>query len=350
MTYIYILVFITLLVLASYYEHENGNSKAMIQYICLNFLILFFGLHSNVGDDYAVYQSFYHNPSFDEAIVYGPVFSALCYSFSYFNLPFQCLIFFISAITNILLVRFFMQLNYNLPFVVAIFFALGGIINEIDFIRNILGLAFFVNSITYIHTRDSKKFFLLNIIGFLCHYSSVLYIPLYWIGRKVIGIQNLIILFSIGLVLSPLYIPYSHFLPHIEEWRSALYIEHAYKYLDQFQGIRIRFSFGTIERVTTAAFVCVFHKKLTQDVYGRTAIWAFVFYFLCYTCLSNYAVLATRLANLYIFSYWILVPLFIKNIPNKKIKICYISFLFVYMLFRLISISLMPQWNYQLCF
>ena len=63
-----------------------------------------------------------------------------------------------------------------------------------------------------------------------------------------------------------------------------------------------------------------------------------------------YVTLATRLANLYIFSYWILLPLFIKYIKNIKIKKYYTFFLLLYMIFRLISISLMPQWHYQLCF
>lgn len=350
MDYTYISIFVIFLVLAYYYKNASENSKVIIQYICLNFLILFFGLHGNVGDDYAIYQSFYYNPSINEALIYGPIYSSFSLIFSFFNLPFQCLIFSISIIVNVLLIRFFVKNDYNIPFAVAIFFALGGIINEIDFIRSVLGLMIFINSIEYISSRNFKKYFTLNFIGFLCHYSSILYIPFYWIGRKIISVRILIVVFAVGLILAPLYLSFSCFLPSIESSNFVLYIEHAYKYFHQFQGLKLHFSVGTIERVTTAVLLCIFHKKLIQDIYARTAIWGFVFYFLCYTCLSNYAVLATRLANLYIFSYWILLPLFIKYIKNIKIKRYYTFFLLLYMTFRLISISLMPQWHYQLCF
>lgn len=350
MDYTYISIFVTLLILAYYYNISSENNKTIIQYVCLNFLTLFFGLHGNVGDDYSIYQSFYYNPTINEAVIYGPMYSLFSLMFSFFKLPFQCLIFLISIIANVLLVRFFAKINYNIPFGIAIFFSMGGIINEIDFIRSVLGLMLFVNSIEYISARNYKKYFTINFIGFLCHYSSILYFPFYWIGRKIINVHYLIVVFAVGLILAPLYIPISYFFPNIDGDNSVLYIEHAYKYLNHFQGIKIHFSFGTIERVTTAALLCIFYKKLIQDIYAKTAIWGFVFYFLCYTCLSNYAVLATRLANLYIFSYWILLPLFIKYITNIKIKVCYTFFLLLYMTFRLISISLMPQWNYQLCF
>lgn len=349
MDYTYISIFVIFLVLAYFYKNTSKNSKVIIQYICLNFLILFFGLHGNVGDDYAIYQSFYYNPSINEAIIYGPIYSLFSLTFLFFNMPFQCLIFLISIIVNVLLVRFFAKNDYNIPFAVAIFFALGGIINEIDFIRSVLGLMLFVNSIEYISTRNYKKYFTLNFIGFLCHYSSILYIPFYWIGRKTISVRLLIVVFVVGLILAPLYLSFSCFLPNIESGNSVL-LEHAYKYFYQFQGLKIHFSIGTIERVITAVLLCIFYKKLIQDIYARTAIWGFVFYFLSYTCLSNYAVLATRLANLYIFSYWILLPLFFKYITNIKVKISYAFFLLLYMTFRLISVSLMSQWHYQLCF
>lgn len=349
MDWTYIIAFTSLLTIANFYGKVNEANKLIIQYICLNFLIFFFGLHGNVGDDYETYRSFYYSPTFKEVLVFGPLFSILTYILSLLHLPFQCLIFLLSIITNTLLLRFIRKTSANIPFVIAIFFALGGIINEIDFIRNILGLVLFVNSIEYIDKRDVKKFFAMNFAGFLCHYSSIIYFPLYWLGRKSLKLKHVIYLLLVGFILAPLHLPLLGIFSFIADDASSIYINHIYKYIESFAGLKLNFSFGSIERMLTGVLICVFYSKLKKDTLGRVSIFAFLAYYLCYTVLSNYAVLATRLGNLFVFAYWILLPRFIEYIPGKIGKRCYMTFIYLYMFFRLLSISMLPQWEYQLC-
>lgn len=347
MDWSYIIVFSFLLLLSLFYKGER--TKMVINYLCFNLFVLFFGLRGNVGDDYIAYESFYNSPSLHDGIVFGPLFTCLTHMCRLLYVPFQFFVFTLSFLTNTLLIRFVTMIKVNLPFTLAAFFALGGVTNEIDFIRNCLAIMIFLNTIVYI---DGKLNLYIggNILGTMAHYSAIIYIPFYRITKFCLKRKHLILTFLVCTLLFPLKIRFFDFLPTTALGQGSILLEHFSKYISQFSSLRLSFSFGVIERVCMASLVILYFDKLTNATLYKVAVFAFAAYFSVYSLLSGYAVLATRIGNLFSFSYWILIPAIYNCIENKKARSLYVAFYIIYMALRIIRLSTLPQWKYQLCF
>lgn len=151
----------------------------------------------------------------------------------------------------------------------------------------------------------------------------------------------------ICFLLSFFKIPLLDFIPICLDSIDFSYIKHIQKYFVLFENQKLLFSFGTIERILTGFAIYYYYDKLRNEKYGQIIIGSYTIYFVCYEVLSNYAVLATRLANLFVFSYWLLWPLIVNYQSTIKRKILVISVMCFYMICRLIGLSSLSQWKYS---
>lgn len=342
----YLIVLLLLGALIIPFSKSNDKWKQIIICLCLIVLVLFFGLRGPVGDDYNTYKQYYESLSISDTIIFGPGFWLLNALFRVVHLPFQLLLFFITLISNLLLVRFVKKTGINAPLMLMISFAMGGVANQIDFIRNFLSIMLFVNSFEYILEKNPRKYFLLNAIGITFHYSSVIFIPLYWLLNRDYKQKSYICFYLAVILLSFLHLHFLSFIPNVEK---ESYLSHLREYVDTYSTITISFSFGTVERIVTGLAACLCYKQFSQTKYGIIAINSFMLYALCYGLFSGYAILGTRLANLFVYSHWLLWPLLIKSMPNKFLRIAFVCFISLCMLSQIMALSKLPQWQYTLC-
>ena len=343
----YVVVFLFFASLIIPYHRSDEKKRQIIIWICLTVLVLFFGLRGPIGDDYFNYKSYYESLNLSDIIVFGPGFWGLNAVFGFLHLPFQCLLFFITLVSNLLLIRFVKRADINAPLMLMISFAMGGIANQIDFIRNFLSIMLFVNSIDFIFDKNPRKYFLLNIIGMTIHYSSVIFIPLYWLLNRDYKQKTYIIFYITVTLLSFLNIQFLSFIPDTD---NESYLGHLHEYIGRYSTITISFSLGNVERILTGLAACLCYRQLSQTKYGIIAINSFMLYAMFYGVFSGYAVLGTRLANLFVYSHWLLWPLLVQAMPKRSMRYFSIGFAGIYMLFMILSLSSLPHWQYSLCF
>ena len=343
----YIIVYLFLGSLIIPYRRSDEKKRQIIIWICLIVLVLFFGLRGPVGDDYYSYKQYYESLNWSDTIIFGPGYWILNAIFRVLHLPFQCLLFFITSVSNLLLIRFVKKTDINAPLMLMISFAMGGIANQIDFIRNFLSIMLFVNSIDYIFERNPRKYLLLNLVGLTFHYSSAIFIPLYWLINRDYKQKTYVIIYITVTLLSFLHLKILSFIPETD---NGSYMGHLHEYIDTYSAIPIGFSLGNVERILTGLAACLCYKHLSKTKYGIIAINSFMLYAICYGVLSGYAILGTRLANLFVYSHWLLWPLLIKAMPNRFLRNFSVCFMFIDMLFMILSLSNLPQWQYTLFF
>ncbi len=328
------------------YHRLNSYHQDSIKWVCLLVFVMFFGLCENVGDDYAVYRSFYENLTLDDMSHFEPGFVLLAWCFKIQHLPFWCFLLGCSSLINSLLFTFLWRNKENIPFVLCIFLAMGGIILEITYLRSTISLMLFANSIVYLLSKNAKRYVALNSIGMLFHYSSIIYLVLYFFLARKYSQKNLAIIMACGFVFSLFHIPLLAPLAFVlEQFHSETLSNLSSYYLST--NMYLGFSLGTVERLFTIFAIMCFYDRLTSSIKGVIAVNSFVLYYLFYSFLSAYAMLGIRMANLFVLGYWLLWPLLLKCIDNKKIRISVSLLMLAYMIERIAGLSNLPQWQYK---
>ena len=344
----YFWIFGLFLALVYPYHQSNKGTKENIAVFCLVLIVLFFGLRGDIGDDYAVYRDIYGRVSFRDVFTYGPGFTFISLLLKFLCVPFHGFLGFCSFVTNILLFRFLQKAHCNLPFALAVFFAKWGIINEANFIRNMFGIVLFLNSLEYIQKRNFLKFSLLNLIGLSFHVSSLLYVPFYWILYRRLPHMVYVAVFEVAMLFFLIRPGFLDIIPLHFDCKQSFWSSHLCEYITSFKQHRSTFLFWS-ESFLTGVVVCCFYKKLTADRFSLIVVNSFLVNSLFFGLFSAYWMLASRLANLFGFCYWLLYPTFIlKLIKNNVCRFLAFIIMLFFMFCRLENIASLPQWNYSI--
>jgi hypothetical protein len=343
----YMVLFLLLALLIYPYQVSQGKLRKFVVACCFVMFVVFFGLHGNVGDDYDAYMHYYNMPwtSKDRLLTFEPGFYLFTSFFKAIGLSFTVFLFVYACIVNTLLMRFCIQVKGNIPLMLCIFVATGGVASEINFLRSMVALMLFVNSLTYLCNRKPFPFFLMNIIGVFFHFSSLLYLPCYFILHKRLSPTALWMILAVAAILSPFHIQFLGFVPLLADVLDFGFLQHFAQYVIAPGPQPLGFTTGLIERLLTAFAVCYYYDKLTKTPLLRVAVNAFLFYFLFYSLLSGYPTLATRLGNMFVFAYWLLWPAILK-LANGWSRYTIAFLMFVYLALRVGSMAIHPQWHY----
>ena len=343
----YILLFGLFLILIYPFHKSDVTTKESITMFCLVVLMLFFGLRGDIGDDYVVYSEIYEKISLQDTFSYGPSFVFLNLIFKLCGAPFHCFLAFCSVVTNVLFVRFLWKSHCVVPFAIAVFFAKWGIINEVDFIRNMIGIVLFLNSIEFILKKKPRMFFTLNLIGLYFHVSSLLFFPLYWILDRRISRQTYIFFFVFSMILFALRLRFLDFIPSHFDCSQYSWSSHMCEYITSFSKHKATLLFWS-ESFFAGLVVCYFYNHLVKEQLSMIAVNAFLINTLCFGLFSAYWMLASRLANLLGFCYWLLYPIIIfKILKNNFLRFLIFCVMLFFLLHRLISLVSLPQWQYN---
>ena len=328
------------------YHRVSDYHKGSIKLVCLLVFVLFFGLHGNVGDDFVAYKSLYDNLSVYDVQDFEPGFLLFAWLFKLLNLPFWCFILGCSCVINGLFFVFLWKSEENIPFVLCIFLAMSGIMLEMNYIRSTISLMLFANSIVFLQLRNIKLFVALNAIGILFHYSAIIYLFLYFLLTHKFTRKSVAVMVACGCIISlfriPLLAPFSLILEMFQS-ETIAQLSSYYLSTDMYLGI----SLGTAERLLTVIAVLYFYDRLTDKAIGVIAVNSFLLYFFFYSFLSAYAMLGIRMANMFILGYWLLWPMVLKCIDQRKLKISISALMLFYMAVRIAGLNNLPQWQYK---
>ena len=172
-------------------------------------------------------------------------------------------------------------------------------------------------------------------------------VPLYWLLDKRLSVKaysivlvTVFFLFFLRLPLLTIFLTDSGPILNIPHFGEYIYTDSPC--------YPLQLTYGYVEHLLTGIMICILYDKLTAVLLQRVAVNAFMLYCLCYCLFSNYAIIATRLANLFVFCHWILWPHILSSISLRRVRIGVCVWVFISMMLRLLSISLLPQWEYKL--
>lgn len=354
---IFIFCYILLALVDLRYGLDNDMRKK-VRYGCIALFLFFIGLRGFIGTDwYSYYYMFDKIPRFFEGItnyVQEHVGREPGYQFysSFFKtiIPDYHFFVFVSALIDVLVLDFFLRKYvsyYALGFLV--FFVFEGL-GLSDLLRNVRGLTFFLLSLPYLEQRKPLPYFSLNLLGLLFHASSLLYLPLYFVLHKAWPRQMLIAIFILGNlfffaqagIVKPVILTVTDLL-------GGKYTILAERYLEgMFGEVSKGLSIGYLERTLTCLLVIGFYDKLLElQASNRLFVNLYMLYFASYFFFADVAVIALRLALLFICSYWVLWPALYQVMIVRFNRRLFLAFIFLFALLKINGITNDPLWRYD---
>ena len=107
-------------------------------------------------------------------------------------------------------------------------------------------------------------------------------------------------------------------------------------------------SIGYLERTLTCLLVIGFYGKLLElRASNRLFINLYMLYFASYFFFADVAVIALRLAPLFICSYWVLWPALYEVMIARFNRRLFLSFIFLFALLKINGITNVPLWRYD---
>lgn len=300
-------------------------------------LILFFGLRGYIGYDWYSYK-----PNFDKMVTIGELLKGNTQVlYSGYELGFQIYTSFIKTLTNNYFIYNFINVSVDfiiLYFVIKrfskypilsllLFFSIYGVALEIDMIRNAKSIMLFLLSIKYIEERKILNFGALNILSILFHYSSIFYLPMYFILNVKWNKKFILFLFILGNIyyLSDIRIV----MRIIKEYNTFLPTGIGAKLSGYFSIIPLDFPLGFslyyFERVIMFLLCWFVSDNLKNKKYGNimlNSLYISIFFFLY---LSEFSIVAMRFGLLFIYSYWFILPMLLEIYPKLPIFIVAIA-------------------------
>jgi hypothetical protein len=342
--YLILIVTLSFLAILEYKFRDIVLIKRWIQLYCFLVLLFFFGLRGFIGWDWYnyyilfkkvptitdggllnFYSSSLNEPGF---VTYVSIVKSIWPNYHFFI--------FVSTFIDLIIVSIFIN-RYSRFFVFSfiLFIILGGFYLETDLLRNAKSIILFLISIKYIQDRKAFQFFGLNILGITFHVSSIMYLPMYFVLKRKFSRVFVISLFIIGNVIflfhleyiKPIILFFSHLLGGKFEYLASFYFNSSYT---KPYGLTI----GYFERLIMGFLVILFYKKLIINSQNLIFVNAYLIYFVLFFYFSEVGVIGLRLGNLFVFSYWILIPLIIETFNFVTNKLFYLFYLYLYIIIK----------------
>lgn len=355
----YVILILIYGLLADYYRRADEADRSRINMVCIVIFILFFGFRGFVGQDWSNYYPTFERlssanlgdffNSFDDTS-FEPGFVFLMLSCKTVFDNYHFMVFVCTLINAILLFRFIFKNIHNTPLALIVFLCMGGLIMEINLLRNSISILIFLNTIEYIQKRKPLPFFLWNFLGLSFHVSSILYFPVYfffhkkppkWLFVGILIVSNIVFFSGIKFV-TPILVAVAGQLGESYEELVEFYTEG--KYAD----MQLTLSIGYIERLFTGVLVLCYYDKL-MELRKDNVIYinAFLMFYILFFLFAEFAVIGGRLANLFTFCYWILWIDLLKCIALPNNRRLYVGYLVVYCLLKVFGTAVDETFYYD---
>ena len=301
-------------------KHVSVKGSRWIAYILL---WIFIGLRGHVMSDFISYYPYFNEtPDLLNLSKYfyeqrfEPGFIIYTTTFKLFCSNYFCWVAFNTLIDLLVLAWFFHRYCKSMILPLIFFIAFNGLLMEFNLYRNMKAIDCFLLSIPYLQQRKALIYFLLNILGFLFHSSSILFLPLYFILNVkfpmviVWGLfifSNVIFLGNIKVI--------SNILNNLSFIEALGLYDQVMSYGEKAEEVKL--SFGYFERSAAFIIFIIFYPKLLKKNSVSCIFFnSYLIYYCSFLTFYEVSVLVERIPYLFMFSYWVLYPNII-TLPNK---------------------------------
>lgn len=354
----YILLILSFIIIASFQifiKLDKSSIRYLNSYVGIIFVI-FFGFRGFVGWDWFNYYPYFKQLSTIDSFdftktsydvgysLYSSILKTISPNYNFFIFTSTL---FDYILLNLFIKRYLPKHLYAFAFIV--FIVMEGSLIEINLLRNVKALLFFLVSLQYIEKRDPIRFLALNLIGLSFHWISIIFFPLYFFLHKKIDLKIFLIIFIIGNIVYLTQISYiqpvvkvvSKLIGHTVEQKTTLYLNTS-MYNHQY-GITI----GHIERFFTSILIMIYYNKIIEKSRSNILfINSFLLLITIYLFFSEVNIIITRIGNLFIFSYWILWPIIIEITKNATKYIIFI-FMSIYFNLKIVKLTNTVMYKYD---
>ncbi|KAA6340149.1 hypothetical protein EZS27_011973 [termite gut metagenome] len=348
--YLIFFIFLCILSLWEFKCINIGKDINSIKYITICSFLFFLGLRGYIHTDWLNYYNFFNELStlwelrnsdyitsnFEVGFqIYSIIIKSICPNYFFWQF-FSCLI-------DIFFLHIFFS-KYSRYYVLSyiIFLLFGGLIYEINLMRNIKSVLLFIYSLQYLHDRKFKKYIFINVLGCFFHISSVVFLPLYFVLNKKLSLKliwsffiigNIIFLLQIKFII-PIVLLVSRMIGGRMELITTLYME------NDLRSAAYGLTIGYIEKVFSFLLFFFNYNRLINILpFGRVVINLFFLYMMINLFFSEASILVERLSFLFIFSYWFIYPSILYLFRNKLKKMLFLFIIFSYGTLKLLYIN-----------
>lgn len=220
-----------------------------------------------------------------------------------------------------------------------IYFAL--FLDSVNVMRNMKSISFFYLSIPFLIQRKALPYFILNLIGFGFHTSSIVYFPLYFILTKKYHKYVYWGIFLVGnfMVLSHINL-FSNLLIQGASMIGGRVLSSTEEYMvksmfNNYSAVSI----GYLERMCSGILLLLFYDKLNALGKNMTLFYNLFFCMLfCRLFLAEFDTLPVRFSYLFMSSYCILYPAIYKEL-NMRWKIVFLAVVCLYAVIRVFQLG-----------
>lgn len=351
-----LLVFISIITKNKYSSTEINKTfysgLVILQYLFIVFsFVLFLSFRGNVYFDWKSYSQFYDDiPSIFENNFFAKIttvskkgwdigfcyLGAICKIFSDEYLFFQCINSFLDLLCFFILFRKYYS-RQLFCLCLCFFYCFAGSYIEVNLLRNSKSIFLFLFSIDYLHDKKWIKFLVLNLIGYLFHGSSFIYIMVapylvrkrnnYYILFFIFIISNFMYIFGINIVSIFLTFIFK-FLPSSLS-KLSVFITRYQK--DGAYGITI----GYLERCFTFFIFYFFRKDIKSIKNGQLFLNSFYIYYFSSLILAPLVTVCERILTLFVYCYWFIYPHIFSKLKTKNQKY---FFIFIFLLYGILKL------------
>ena len=354
----YFAFILILLPLAYFYLRVGKWQRESFAIICFILFACFFGLHGEMGNDWHHYYSTYLCDGWVNVLDFiripfstrmmEPGFVTMMMICRSIGLPFQGFIFVVALTTGLLLFRFLLHHEANIPLSLILFFCFGGIELEINYLRSAFALLIFLNAIPYIKGHQPTVFIALIVLCMSFHVSALLYLPCYYLYHRSIPVKWYAGIMLVGVLLYILQIRLATYgiyaIDRILGYNSPIkpFILAEEEYLPTIP-------LGAIERTLTALAIILNKDRIEAfSKWARLFVNSYLVYFVFAFYLWDIPIINDRFALIFIYVYWLLWPMLPRLIQTRWKQLCIVSAMSIYCGLRLLGIITNPLFAYQL--
>lgn len=198
-----ILYLIIPLVILVFSKHINSEKYNIYDFILLGILICICGFRYNVGTDYQLYTQMYNHLDYYPRV--EVVFKLLINICNTLHFP-SWLFFFLISCVSLTLVYLTIKKNSKHPSEsIFLYVTLGFYALSFNIIRQTLALSIIFYSIRYIKSRNFFKYCICIFLTYLIHKTSIIMLPLYFVGNMKISKKFSCIILCILAFISMFY-------------------------------------------------------------------------------------------------------------------------------------------------
>lgn len=307
----------------------------------------FIGLRNGVGYDWPAYVEFFddcHTDYFDFVARQENSNSEVIFQYYLFCLKslWNNVNFFFAVSTAIdLIVICWLFKKYSVFFMLSMLIYYTLFLDSISIMRNMKSLSIFYLSIPFLIQRKAIPYFILNLIAFGFHTSSIIYFPLYFFITRQFSKRVYILLFVIChfvfllklKILTTVLFAIGGFIggrvSHVIDGIVFMTDYNNYSFV----------SVGYFERLCTGVLMLFYYDRLMQK--GKTIATFYNLFFMFYITrflLAEFDVLPVRGSFLFMISYCILLPQ-VYAFMKPKGKIILLLIIFAFSLIRVHSLT-----------